>query len=189
MADFEMTVGDLYPPLPGILSDTNGPVSIAAASSVEMIAASAAHTISGDCTVLETTFTANTTINSATVTNVSAFTNLWLPGAAPWSTGSPIYAPGVVPAPSGSIDAWVMPTIQSWNQGANTLTLTQAALATATGVTFTANIGYCWYVWVSGDTANAGTYTGVMTAAWGSKPQTFPSEIGSRFTLQLDAVP
>lgn len=192
MADWEITVGDLYPPFPGVLTDTEGPVDLSAASGVEMIQKGPVNTISGAATILQTAFTADTTQNSAQLTNVSAFTNIWGPGTRPWNTGSTLYGPGITP-PVLTDDEWVLPTVDSFSVGGATITMSQPATATATGVTIIANLGTVEYVWVSGDTAlaNVGNYSGGWQATWtsGSKPQFFPSDPTKWVTLQISALP
>lgn len=192
MANWEIYAGDLEPPIPLVFTDSNGPFDITTGiSQINFIASSGAggHTISGTAVSLQTTFTATANGNT-TLSSVSAFTGLWLPRTPPWATGSPLYCPGTLAAPTGEVGSWTMPTITAWNQGSSTITMSEAALGSGS-VTITANLGYAWYVWNSGDTANTGTYTyvGQLIYTSGSKPQTFPSGGQAPLTLQIDALP
>lgn len=196
MATWEIYAGDLYPPLPLVIADSNGPMNLVPAniSAINFAASSGAggHTIAGAATNLYTSFTAGATINSPNLTSVSAFTNLWLPGTPPWATGSPLFSAGNLPAPTAGASpaTWVMPTILSWNQGASTIVMSQNALVTGT-ITIIANLGFAEYVWGATDTQNTGLYNYVSTVVWltGSKPQTFPSGGLAAPTLLIDAYP
>jgi hypothetical protein len=191
MADWEMFVGDLYPPLPLILTDSNGPINLANAASVGIIAASQSHTITGTASILQVSFTATCTPNSNQLTGVSSTLGLWVPGTEPWPSGSTLFSQGNLTAPVGSVGNWTLPSIQSIS--GSTITMSQPALSTATAGTITviANMGYCQYVWLAGDTANAGAYSGVAPITWaaGSKVQTVPSQAANEFTLQINSVP
>lgn len=192
MASWEMKAGDLYPPLPVMLSDSNGFIDLTNATSVGLLAKGAkvgGVTITGTLTILQVVFTANTTINNATLSSVSSFTNLWAPGRPAWATGSTLSSVDL-PAATGGVGAWVLPTILSINTGANTLTMSQQATATATGVSITANLGCGEYAWVSGDTSVADTYTGEFPIIWaaGSKPQTVPNQAASNISILIDAI-
>ena len=195
MATWNVTVGDLYPPYPGMLYDTNGPVSLASSvcSGVQLIIKGPTNTISGAATIMQVAFTANTTSGSAQLSAVSAFTNIWGPGTDPWDTGSTIFGPGI-PAPvSNGSGGWTLPTVLAFNSGAQTITMSQPASVTATGVTLIANLGTVWYPWATGDTAvgNIGAYKGGWQATWtsGSKPQFFPSDPAQQVQLSINALP
>lgn len=192
MANWEMKAGDLYPPLPVVLSDSNGPIDLTNATSVGLVAKGAKSggvTITGNVSVLQIVFTANMTINSANLTNVSSFTNLWAPGRPPWAAGSTLYGSGIV-VPTGAVGAWVLPTIISVNAGASTLVMSQPATASGTSVSITANMGVGEYVWASMDTTTADTYTGEFPIIWtaGSKPQTVPNAAGANISILIDPV-
>lgn len=193
MADWTITVGDLYPPFPGVLTDSDGPIDLSGASGVQMIQKGTANTITGAAAILQVPFTANTTQNSAQLTNVSSFTNIWGPGTRPWETGSTIYGPGIVIPSQNEDGSWSLPTVDSYSTGGQTITMSAPATATATGVTLIANLGTVWYQWVTGDTVsgNAGAYQGGWQATWtsGSRPQFFPSPEDEWVTLQINPLP
>ena len=192
MADWTVTVGDLYPPFPGVLTDSDGPVDLSAASGVQMIQKGETSTITGAAVILQQAFTADTTQNSAQLTNVSGFTNIWGPGTRPWETGSTIYGPGIA-IPVLTDGKWVLPTVDSFSTGGATITMSQPATATATTVPLIANLGTVWYQWVAEDTApgNAGAYAGGWQATWtiGTRPQFFPSPEDEWVTLQINPLP
>lgn len=189
MADWEMFAGDLYPPLPLILTDSNGPITLASAESVDVLAASATHEITGACTILQVSFTGTVEADSDQITDVSSTTGLWLPDTVPWPSGSTLFADGYLPAPTGSVGDWTLPTILSIAD--STITMSAAALADGTGITILANVGYCQYEWADGDTANPGSYSGVSQITWtsGSKVQTVPNSSGAEWSLTIDPLP
>lgn len=192
MANWEMKAGDLYPPLPVMLSDSNGPIDLTNATSVSIVAKGAKPggvTITGSLDMLQVAFTANTTMNSAQLTSVSSFTDLWAPGRPPWANGSTLFGAGI-PGPTGAVGAWVQPTILALNSGAGTITMSQQATATATAVPMIGNFGVCEYAWASMDTAVADTYNGEFPIVWtsGSKPQTVPNQLSNNVTILIDAV-
>lgn len=189
MANWELAAGDLYPPLPLILTDSNGPINLSAAASVGVLMASTGHTITGTASILQVAITGNTTINSNQLTSVSATTGLWLPDTEPWPSGSTLFSLGNLAAPTGSVGNWTLPTVTAIS--GSTVTMSQNAIATATGVTIYANMGYAQYAWAAGDTTNAGNYNGVAQITWsaGSKIQTVPNESSNWFTLLIDALP
>lgn len=194
---WNVTVGDLYPPYPGVLSDSNGPVNIASpsiCSGVEFIIKGPTNTISGAATILQVSFTATVTANSTQLTSVSSLTGLWLPGTDPWATGSTLYCPGNLAAPTENPDSsWTLPTILTMS--GSTITMSEAAPAGAAGGTQTiiANIGTVEYPWQVGDTVtgNIGSYSGGWQATWasGSKPQFFPSDPTQQVKVAINALP
>lgn len=182
MADMTLYVGDLYPPFPFVLSDSNAPINLASAavSGITVKMDSGAKVITGAAVNLQVAFTGTFTVGTGTITAATATTGqLWPPGTAPWATGSTLYAPGYLPLPTGGVGAWVLPTVQTiaGSTGAYTLTLAGGvtALQSGTAIPIIANMGAGNYVWGGTDTTTAGTYPGVVTVTWsaGSKPETF----------------
>lgn len=193
---WNVTVGDLWPPYPGVLTDSNGPVSLASgvASGVEFIIKGPTNTISGAATILQISFTATVTPNSASLTSVSSLSGLWTPGTDPWDSGSTLYSPGNVAAPTENADSsWSLPTILAMS--GTTITMSEAALSNAgSGTqTFIANIGTVQYQWAMADTevGNIGSYSGGWQVTWasGSKPQFFPSDPTTQVKVSINALP
>jgi hypothetical protein len=118
------------------------------------------------------TFTASSTLGSATLTGVSAFTGI--------DEGSTLTGPGIA---AGAY-------IQEVDTAANTITMSAPATASGTTVTITGNRGMVTYQPLSADTSVAGLYNCECSIHWDAGNtliQKVPNTKAANPQIQIDA--
>lgn len=160
------------------LSDTNGWIDVTAAISLKLYGKVQGGAPIGPLAFTATAvnaFTANTTEGSNVLQSVSAFTGI-VSGAVP----STITGPGV---PAGT-------KVQSFDSAGGTITMTNAATATATGASCNANVGMATRQPVSTDVATTGVFGCEMSVHWDNTNTLVtivPNRTNANESLTIDA--
>lgn len=182
MANYELRVGDTYPNIPLLLSDSSGAPGINLGSVTYVrwdLKGVTAPLITGYCAVMQVDITA-TASGSTSLTSVSPTTG--------YSNGATIYSTALGIA-SGT-------TIES-GAGTGTLTLSAAATGNTTGTAYVnlgiVNIPLAGSNSVSTATGGSGftqadTYTGECQISSTSGIQTVPNAVSQDFTILVDEV-
>jgi hypothetical protein len=180
MASYELRIGDTYPAIPVLLSDSSSSPGIDLTNVVPVtgvhfaLKGTTAALITGIFTIGQVAITATVTSNSATITSVSPVTG--------YSNGATLTGTGI---PSGT-------TILS-GAGTSTITMSAQASAAAPGApeTVVVNQGLVYIPLNAGALANgfatADTYTGEARIHWAAGGiQTVPNAVGGDFTILVD---
>jgi hypothetical protein len=132
------------------LGALNGWIDLSTAYQVKLVAKVSSSVIGPVTTTVTTTntFTATTAANSTTLTAVSSFTGI--------TDLSTITGPGI---PTGT-------TVDSFNSTAGTITLTNAATASAVAVSVVANKGMATYLPVTLDVETTGAFKAEVAIHW-----------------------
>jgi hypothetical protein len=167
---------DTYPPLIGALQSAGLFVDLTSATAIKAILKGTTALVTGSCTKLTVaTPTGTLTLGSASITAVSALTNIVV--------GSSIQGAGV---PQGA-------RVGSINSVTNVITMVDVnnnpigATAAGTGVTLTINVGTVSYTWGGSDLSVADTYQQEFEVTWtGGAIETFPNDSYNTIIVKPD---